>query len=58
MLKLTTEEGGECYINPAKLFAVIVGDRGQTTLLSSDMSYLGVKESAEDVARLMDKEEA
>lgn len=55
MLKLTNESGGDCYVNPAKVFAVVTGTAGQTTILSTDLAYIGVKESAEDVARMVDE---
>jgi hypothetical protein len=56
MLKLTTDpEGGVCYVNPASVFSIHVGDKGQTTILSTNLAYIGVKESAEDVARMVDE---
>jgi hypothetical protein len=55
MLKLTTEEGCVCYVNPAAVFSVHVGKEGQTTILSTNNNYLGVKESAEEVKRMMDE---
>lgn len=56
MLKLTAEHGeGACYVNPHKVFAVIVGMQGQTSILSDAYAYVGVKESAEDVARMVDE---
>lgn len=55
MLKLTTEGGLACYVNPDKVFSVHTGDKGQTTIMSSDSAWLGVKESAEDVARMVDE---
>jgi hypothetical protein len=55
MLKLTAEHGCECYVDPRKVFFVMVGLQGQTTIVSDANSYIGVKESAEDVARMVDE---
>lgn len=56
MLKLTAEHGeGECYVDPHKVFAVVKGLQGQTSILSDAYAYIGVKESAADVARMVDE---
>lgn len=55
MLKLTTEEGLPVYVNPASLFSIHVGNEGQATILSIGTAYIGVKESAADVARMVDE---
>jgi hypothetical protein len=55
MLKLTTEEGLPVYVNPGSLFSIHVGDKGRATILSIGTAYVGVKESAEDVARMVDE---
>lgn len=56
MLKLTAEHGEvACYVDPSKVFAVVEGLQGQTSILSTDTAYIGVKESAEEVARMVDE---
>jgi hypothetical protein len=55
MLKLTAEHGCECYVDPHKVFFVMTGLQGQTTIVSDANSYIGVKESADEVARMVDE---
>ena len=56
MLKLTAEHGeGACYVDPHKVFAVLTGTMGQTSVYSDGYAYVGVKESGEDVARMVDE---
>ena len=65
MLKLTNAQettnsnGGSehqpVFINVREVFAVVVGNYGHTAILSTGNAYIGVRESAEEVARMVDE---
>jgi uncharacterized protein YlzI (FlbEa/FlbD family) len=54
MLKLTNESGSDCYVNVANVLSVHAGN-GTTTILFPGNSYISVRESAEEVARMVDE---